>query len=518
MMTKGFLLAGALVAAVGAAAALAQAPSDSPPPVDKAAETPPAADPASRRAFFGELHLHTTMSFDAWTFGTKVTPDQAYKFARGETVMVPAVQVAKEQGIPANRPVAGQTRLAARLHRGHRPLRIPGRDAISSTIRTAPSPDPARRSSSRRAACGAFFAAAAAIFGPAERSHARPEGGGVGRRRLGRRDEGRQRQLPAGQVHHLRRLRVDRLAGRRRAHAPQRDLQRRSRARRRSPPSIPTSPKTSGSIWTRCAGRASTCIAIPHNSNLSDGHDFDWNMSERPPDRRGLRPATRAQRAAGGDRPDQGHIGHHAGAVAQRRVRQLRDHGPHLQGRDHGQPARLLRARGLWPRPGDPVQGRRQPVQDGHRRRLRHPQWPHRQRRERLRRRLQRPRSEDHAADRARPPERPSTWAASARSVRPNGQRENDPLQFSRAGDHRRLGRREHARLDLRGPEAQGDLRHLGHPHPGAHVRRLGLRPRTLQQRRDWVASAYAEGVPMGGDLPARPASAAARRASCCRP
>ena len=39
------------------------------------------------------------MSLDAWTIATKVTPDQAYKFARGETVMVPAVQVAKEQGI-----------------------------------------------------------------------------------------------------------------------------------------------------------------------------------------------------------------------------------------------------------------------------------------------------------------------------------------------------------------------------------------------------------------------------------
>ena len=56
--------------------------------------------PDARRAFFGELHLHTVMSFDAWTFGTKVTPDQAYKFARGETVMVPASQVATEQGLP----------------------------------------------------------------------------------------------------------------------------------------------------------------------------------------------------------------------------------------------------------------------------------------------------------------------------------------------------------------------------------------------------------------------------------
>ncbi len=64
---------------------------------------------ASRRAFFGEMHLHTAMSFDAWTFGTKVTPDQAFRFGRGETVMVPASQVLKQQGrvsadaVPAKR-------------------------------------------------------------------------------------------------------------------------------------------------------------------------------------------------------------------------------------------------------------------------------------------------------------------------------------------------------------------------------------------------------------------------------
>ena len=64
--------------------------------------TPP---PSQRRAFFGELHLHTAMSFDAWTFGTKIMPDQAYKFARGETVMVPAGQIAMEQGKKVNKMV-----------------------------------------------------------------------------------------------------------------------------------------------------------------------------------------------------------------------------------------------------------------------------------------------------------------------------------------------------------------------------------------------------------------------------
>jgi hypothetical protein len=46
------------------------------------ADTPDAA--ADRRAFFGDLHLHTGFSFDAYSFmGTRITPDEAYKFARG---------------------------------------------------------------------------------------------------------------------------------------------------------------------------------------------------------------------------------------------------------------------------------------------------------------------------------------------------------------------------------------------------------------------------------------------------
>jgi hypothetical protein len=47
------------------------------------------AGPADRRAYFGELHLHTGYSFDAWSLmGTKTTPDQALKFAAGQTVPI----------------------------------------------------------------------------------------------------------------------------------------------------------------------------------------------------------------------------------------------------------------------------------------------------------------------------------------------------------------------------------------------------------------------------------------------
>jgi hypothetical protein len=115
MRTRNFLVVSAVVLAGGGLFALAQyGHSAARQKLAAEASTPPggvfhsAIAPADRRAFFGELHLHTTMSFDAWTFGTKVTPDQAYKFARGETVMVPAAQVQAEQGLAATGEVAAK--------------------------------------------------------------------------------------------------------------------------------------------------------------------------------------------------------------------------------------------------------------------------------------------------------------------------------------------------------------------------------------------------------------------------
>jgi hypothetical protein len=46
-----------------------------------------AAGDAPRQVFFGELHLHTSYSFDAFGFSpSRIDPDTAYRFARGETV------------------------------------------------------------------------------------------------------------------------------------------------------------------------------------------------------------------------------------------------------------------------------------------------------------------------------------------------------------------------------------------------------------------------------------------------
>ena len=45
---------------------------------------------AYREAYFGDLHVHTDYSFDAYAFGTVATPYDAYRYAQGEAIAHPA--------------------------------------------------------------------------------------------------------------------------------------------------------------------------------------------------------------------------------------------------------------------------------------------------------------------------------------------------------------------------------------------------------------------------------------------
>jgi hypothetical protein len=55
------------------------------PSTQAAAGARPAPNPL-RNAYFGDLHLHTSYSMDAFAFGTRTTPEDSFKFAMGEPV------------------------------------------------------------------------------------------------------------------------------------------------------------------------------------------------------------------------------------------------------------------------------------------------------------------------------------------------------------------------------------------------------------------------------------------------
>ena len=66
------LLATAVVAALFANGAIAQ--------------TRTSSYSRDRNAYFGDLHVHTKLSFDAYIFNVRATPDDAYRYAKGESI------------------------------------------------------------------------------------------------------------------------------------------------------------------------------------------------------------------------------------------------------------------------------------------------------------------------------------------------------------------------------------------------------------------------------------------------
>jgi Protein of unknown function (DUF3604) len=93
MTSKFSLLAGTMAAAL-AAATCAYA-EDAPGTLPGArAYSPYPAETFPNRVFFGDTHLHTAYSADAGMIGNTLGPEEAYRYARGETVV-------SSTGVPA---------------------------------------------------------------------------------------------------------------------------------------------------------------------------------------------------------------------------------------------------------------------------------------------------------------------------------------------------------------------------------------------------------------------------------
>ena len=90
-------------AETGEAPARGEAPA---PPVDTAeagganSQASAIASNPLRDVFFGDLHIHTRNSFDAYIFGVRATPDDAYRYAKGQPISHPSGFTMQLQGPP----------------------------------------------------------------------------------------------------------------------------------------------------------------------------------------------------------------------------------------------------------------------------------------------------------------------------------------------------------------------------------------------------------------------------------
>lgn len=86
---SGLVLAAALAACSGGDKTALDSQTGAPPDAASSQKTRAAAAP-TRNAYFGDLHIHTRSSFDAYIFNVRRTADDAYRFAKGETIKHPS--------------------------------------------------------------------------------------------------------------------------------------------------------------------------------------------------------------------------------------------------------------------------------------------------------------------------------------------------------------------------------------------------------------------------------------------
>jgi hypothetical protein len=466
------------------------------------------APPSARRAFFGELHLHTAMSLDAWTFGTRLLPDAAYKFARGETVMVPAEQVAIEQGlqtkgdVPARRawpldfaavtdhseylgamPQLGDPNSAFSKSPTGQKLTAAGRGGFMLVERMSRTPGSVDNK--------ALEAATAAANGWAAEMKASDDNYQPGKFTTFVAYEW---TATAGYGTHMHRDVIFNSD-----HGPT--------------PFTAVQSDRPEDLWNYLGAvrrQGIDVLAIPHNANLSDGHDFDWNMSDGRP----IDEAYALQRALNEPLVEIAQTKGYSETTPQLSPEDEfanfeimdRIYQGETKPNQHGSYVREAWGRGLVIQSKVGANPFKMGVVGG----------------SDIHNGLS---VSDENAYAGRisglDPKTMLPTGAAARAalgmdeatpgVRPTGQRENDPLQFSSAGITG-VWAEENTRNSIFAALKRKETFATS----GTRLRlRMfggwGFAP-DLTRKTNWVAQAYAQGAPMGSDLPAKPARATAPR------
>jgi hypothetical protein len=467
-----------------------------------------AGPPQTRRAFFGELHLHTAMSLDAWAFGTRLMPDTAYKFARGQTVMVPAEQVAIEQGLHTKEDVPA---------RRSWPLDFAAVTDHSEYLGAMPQLGDPASAFSKSATGQQLTAAGRAGFGMVEQMSRTP--GSAANNDLkaaAATANGWAAEMKAADDNYQPGKFTTFVAYEWTATAGYGTHMHRNvifNADHGPTPFTAVQSDHPEDLWKYLESvrrQGIDVIAIPHNANLSDGHDFDWNMSDgRPIDEayaleRALNePLVEIAQTKGDSEttPQLSPEDEFANFEIMDRV-----YKNEATPNQHGSYVREAWGRGLVIQSKVGANPFKMGVTGG---------------------------SDIHngltASDENAYAGRisgldpktmlPTGAAAEAAlgmnekspGVRANGQRENDPLQFSSPGitgvwAEENTRNSIFAALKRKETFATSGTR--------LRLRMFGgwnYRPHMLHKT-GWVAQAYAQGVPMGSDLPAKPSTAAAPR------
>ncbi|MBS0473241.1 MAG: DUF3604 domain-containing protein [Proteobacteria bacterium] len=291
MLKIRYLLLASAFAAVGFAFAApekdATAPASPPPHPTVPYHTDIPA--AQRRAFFGELHLHTIMSFDAWTFGTKVTPDMAYKFGRGDTVMIPASQMQRLWFKPVTADVPAKRAWPLDF------MAVTDHSEYLGAFTQLDDPDSAFSHSDLgkmlhgQTGQRAFYAAAAALLGEGGEMHGGKSSYVDDLKAAQAAANGWNVEMKAANDNYIP-GKFTTLIGYEWTSSPGMGIHMHRNVifdTDRAPmPFTAVDSNKPEDLWryldsVRAGGIE--VLAIPHNSNLSDGRDFDWNMSDGKP-------------------------------------------------------------------------------------------------------------------------------------------------------------------------------------------------------------------------------------------